>query len=184
MKESSGPGKEVHPGCFRCSRTIKKGEKMFSLCISMEKQTGPRNLEIMESGSVSTLCFNCVSVLLSKAITDDEELMLPSRGEAPVDFDNINAEGTEQEIEQEAGEGQASGGARLRLRYSIEGFRLLLDCGDGASKATSQLFTWQQVVQMLISADPDMFGVLDEPLHHVFGKALSRPGYCVPGFNN
>ncbi|MBI2886844.1 MAG: hypothetical protein HYY02_06515 [Chloroflexi bacterium] len=47
--------------------------------------------------------------------------------------------------------------------------------------ATAQ-FSWRQVMQALINNNPGLFGVLEEPLHHVFADALIEMGFEVPGF--
>ena len=70
----------------------------------------------------------------------------------------------------------------LKAHYSRQGFYFTLRCPDGISWATSQLFTWRQIAQLLIAADPDMFGVLDEPLHQVFPRTLVSLGYNVPNW--
>ena len=62
------------------------------------------------------------------------------------------------------------------------GFRLSLQCANDVSYATSELFTWNRIAQLLIAADPNMFGVLDEPLHYAFLGALVSLGYNVPGW--
>ena len=74
--------------------------------------------------------------------------------------------------------------AKLDFQCSSEGFKLALDCGDGISRAVSQLFSWRQVSQMLIAFDPNMFGILREPLHRVFPEALERLGFHVPGWDD
>jgi len=72
--------------------------------------------------------------------------------------------------------------ATLLARCSEEGFRLILQCSDGISEATSQLFTWEQIAQILIAADPNIFGTLDEPLHQVFPQNLKCLGYSIPNW--
>jgi hypothetical protein len=70
----------------------------------------------------------------------------------------------------------------LRVHCSEEGFYFTLQCCDGLSRANSQLFTWKQIAQLLIAAHPDMFGIIDEPLHQVFPESLERLGYYVPNW--
>jgi hypothetical protein len=70
--------------------------------------------------------------------------------------------------------------AALSFQVSDDGFRLSLQCADGVSYATSELFTWNHIAQLLIAANPDMFGALDEPLHHVFAEALTCFGFYIP----
>jgi hypothetical protein len=74
------------------------------------------------------------------------------------------------------------GRARLKVHCSEKGFYFTLQCSDGISWANSQLFSWGQIAQLLIAADPDMFGVLDEPLHQVFPENLERLGYHIPNW--
>jgi hypothetical protein len=75
-------------------------------------------------------------------------------------------------------------GATLKVRCSDNGFFFILQCSDGISAASSQLFTWKQIAKLLIAADPNMFGVLDEPLHQVFPQNLKLLGYCVPDWQD
>ena len=72
---------------------------------------------------------------------------------------------------------------RLDMCVSDEAFFIKLDCGDGISTATSRVYTWKQIVQLLIIDNPDIFGDIDEPLHAVYPSALTRLGYHVPGWN-
>jgi len=72
--------------------------------------------------------------------------------------------------------------ATLTFQVSNDGFRLYLQCADGISWATSELFTWNRVAQLLIAANPDMFGDLNEPLHQCFPDALVSLGFVVPGW--
>ncbi|MFC1970918.1 hypothetical protein ACFLV0_03160 [Chloroflexota bacterium] len=164
--------------CFRCGCKIKVGENMVSMSISMETPTQDDSIKHIESAAVSTLCFPCASILLSESIVADKQMMMPPAQEI---------EEEEEEYDEEisvSGDEDEDTRARLRVQSSSKGFRLILDCGDGISKATSQFFTWKQIVQMLISADPDMFGVLSEPLHWVFPGALERFGLHVPGWRD
>jgi hypothetical protein len=70
--------------------------------------------------------------------------------------------------------------ATLSVHCSEQGFSFKLQCSDGKSWANSQMFTWQQIAQLLIAADPDMFGDLDEPWHQCFLDTLVQLGYNVP----
>lgn len=166
--------------CFRCGCIIKTGEKMVNLSVTVETPTEDDTLQVAEATTVSTLCQGCAAVLLSQAITRDSSLMMPpphkSRGE-----DDEGEEEYEDEFICSEGDDDEPAG-RLAIRYSRKGFLLALDCGDGVSKATSQFFSWKQIIQMLIAMDPDMFGVISEPLHRVFPRALSCLGYHVPGW--
>ena len=69
----------------------------------------------------------------------------------------------------------------LTFQCSSNGFRLFLDCGNGAL-AEGLLFSWRHIAQILIAFDPNMFGAIKEPLHHVFPETLERMGFCVPGW--
>ena len=160
--------------CFRCGSIIKAEDRMMSLSISLETPTEDDAIQQLENIAVSSLCFACASLMLSEAIVADKHLMMPKR-EVP------------QEVEDEdekdiiiSDDEEKDTRAKLVVRSSSKGFDLALDCGDGVSTANSQFFTWRQIVQMLISVDPDMFGVFDEPLHHVFSEALERLGLHVP----
>jgi predicted ATPase len=73
--------------------------------------------------------------------------------------------------------------ATLSVHCSEQGFNFKLQCSDGKSWANSQLFTWQQIVQLLIAVNPDMFGILDEPLHQVYPKTIQSLGYNIPNWN-
>jgi tetratricopeptide (TPR) repeat protein len=170
---------EFHFECFRCGCIINAGEKMVNLFISLETPTEDDSTKEIGGTSVSTLCFDCASVLLSQSIIGDLTLTIPAVEERE-DNDVVEIDEDAMEkvncIERELEDSAAS----LIIRHSSKGFCLVLDCGDGISRATSRLFTWRQIAQMLIAADPDMFGVLDEPLHQVFPRALKRLGYHVP----
>lgn len=162
--------------CFRCGCIIKPGEQMVSFSIDLETPTEDNELKIIESVGISTLCTGCASVLLTQAITSDPSLMMPLEQDSGiVEYDDEISSN-----EDEEGKPRAS----LSIRHSSKGFCLELYCGDGISEATSRFFTWRQLAQMLIAMDPDMFGVLDEPLHQVFPRALSRLGYHVPNWKD
>jgi len=166
--------------CFRCGGIIKTGEKMVNMCVSVETPTENGSLEYIEGTAVSSLCFGCASVLLSKAIVSDPKLMMPP------------AQDLVEEVKEEEDGGEISVGddeenevrARLTVQSSSKGFCLVLNCRDGISKAASQFFTWRQIAQMLIAANPNMFGVLNESLHRVFSEALERFGLHVPGWRD
>ena len=80
------------------------------------------------------------------------------------------------------GSEDGDGAAALLVHCYEEGFCLGLRCPDGMSAATSQLFTWQQIAQLLIAVNPDIFGIISEPLHQVFPQTLERLGYNVPNW--
>jgi hypothetical protein len=199
--------------CFRCGCVIRTGEKMVSLTVSVETPTEDGGLESIDATAISTLCSGCASVLLSKSIVSDPKLMMP-REQEPEDeeIEEIDEDEIEDEIDtgfsyfkniedmletvyygypsEEDDEVSSSDGeedeprGRLRIRSSSKGLHLVLDCGDGISKATSQVFTWRQIVQMLIATNPNMFGILNESLHRVFPEALERFGLHVPGWRD
>jgi hypothetical protein len=167
--------------CFRCGCIIRTGEKMVNLLVNVETLVEDRTLNVIESTAISTLCPGCASVLLSKAITSDSMLMMPREQES--EEDDIEEIEEDNEITSSENEEDKPQG-KLGIRYSKKGFRLALDCGDGISKATSQFFTWRQIAQMLIAVDPNIFGILSEPLHQVFPRALTRLGYHVPDWRD
>lgn len=72
-----------------------------------------------------------------------------------------------------------SGKAELSICCSREGFYLVLRCLDGSSYAISQV-PWHDIVQAVYRSDPDMFGVLDEPVHFIFPRTMEVLGYKVP----
>jgi len=71
-------------------------------------------------------------------------------------------------------------GANLSIYCRQKGFRLVLDCGDGISTASGGFYNWHNIVLALYSKDPDMFGILNEPLHFIFPKTMRSFGYKVP----
>ena len=75
-------------------------------------------------------------------------------------------------------------GAELQVQHNDDGFCLFLVCADGKSWANGQFFTWPQIAQLLVAADPDMFGIIQEPLHHIFPETLVALGFNVPGWPN
>jgi hypothetical protein len=81
-------------------------------------------------------------------------------------------------------EGSAIAGhqAALTIQVSDDGFWLYLHCADGISWAGSELFTWNRIVQIIIAANPDMFGDINEPRHQCFPESLIALGFNVPGW--
>ena len=71
-------------------------------------------------------------------------------------------------------------GANLSIYCRQKGFRLVLDCGDGVSIAGGGFYNWHNIVLALYSKNPDMFGILNEPLHFVFPKVMHSFGFKVP----
>jgi hypothetical protein len=71
-------------------------------------------------------------------------------------------------------------GANLSIYCRKQGFRLVLDCGDGVSVASGVYYNWHNIILALYSKDPDMFGSLNEPLHFIFPKVMHSFGFKVP----
>ena len=61
--------------CFRCNRPIKPGEKMLSVCVSLETTTADGSIKGIEAYTISQLCFGCASVTLTEAVVDKDLLM-------------------------------------------------------------------------------------------------------------
>jgi hypothetical protein len=72
--------------------------------------------------------------------------------------------------------------AALGFQVSEDGFCLSLQCKDEDSYATSENFTMNIIAQLLISANPNLFGDINEPLHQCFPEALVSLGFNVPGW--
>ena len=70
-------------------------------------------------------------------------------------------------------------GANLSAYCRQKGFRLILDCGDGVSVASGGFYNWHNMVLALYGKDPDMFGILNQPLHFIFPKTMHSFGYKV-----
>ena len=72
------------------------------------------------------------------------------------------------------------GGEELALEIAVnsQGFALLAR-GPQAS-ATSNVYRWRQLVQVLLDMNPHIFGHLTgQPMHHVFAEMLAKLGYSV-----
>ena len=171
--------------CFRCDRPIKPGEKMLSVCVSLETPITDGSIDGIEVYTISTLCFGCASVFLTEAVLN-KKLTMPTAL-----FEETEGKRTKtisETMDSQEGDilvnltSDEKGQGMLKVHCSKRGFYLTLRCPDGISWANSQLFTWQQIAQLLIAADPDMFGVLDEPLHQVFPQTLASFGYSVPNW--
>jgi hypothetical protein len=159
---------------------IYPGDKVFVVSASMENETSV----------ISTLCIPCASTLLTEAVInkkliisictpellkDKEEYTLPEDQSAVGD---INQTGTIKLINLDSNHNGHI--AALSFQVLDDGFRLSLQCADGVSYSVSELFTWNRIAQLLIAANPDMFGALSEPLHHVFPESLITLGYNIP----
>ena len=46
--------------------------------------------------------------------------------------------------------------------------------------ATSERFSWTEIAQSVIGRDPNLFGVLDEPVHEGFRTGMEALGFEVP----
>jgi hypothetical protein len=177
---------EFKPTCFRCSRVIKPDDKMFIILASIENEP----VNSIKEYVISSLCFPCASAVLTEAVINKKLTMpLPVRDlldneeEYPLPADQrtvgvVNQAGTITSTKADSDGSEYP--AALSFQVHDDGFRLSLQCTDGISWATSELFTWSRIAQLLIAANPDMFGVLDEPLHYVFAEALASLGYNVP----
>ena len=51
---------------------------------------------------------------------------------------------------------------------------------SAAESATSAIIPWTTLTQIVISRDPDLFGVLDDPLHAGFARAIRDLGFVLP----
>jgi hypothetical protein len=68
---------KYHFVCFRCGSTVNPGDRMVNMSIDIETPTEDGSIQCIEGTTVSTLCFPCASVLLSKSIVSDPKLMMP-----------------------------------------------------------------------------------------------------------
>lgn len=161
------------------------------MSVSLETPTQDNSIECTESSAVSSLCFPCASVILSEAVVSSKQLMTPpAMGEEMVEGEETNIEEArdccDSKIRMDILVNSISNGGKadtsLRVHCIEDGFYFTLQCYDGFSRADSQLFTWRQIAQLLIATDPDMFGVLDEPLHQVFPESLKHLGYYIPNW--
>lgn len=74
-----------------------------------------------------------------------------------------------------------AGESCLEVICSPIDFKLVL---RGSKFWASCPFSWNQLTQVLIDIDPDMFGILDEPLHSIFPQTLAKFGYYVTNWRN
>lgn len=165
---------------------------MHTVSASIETPTGDGSVNVVESDAISSLCSGCASVLLSQAVIADKLVMPLPSNEAHIkqskQGDKASFSATDScmklhvLVNSISDNGKEEGA--LEVHCSPRGFSLTLQCPDGISKATSQLFTWRQIAQLLIAADPGMFGQLDEPLHQIFPVTLSQLGYRVPNWKS
>ena len=67
----------------------------------------------------------------------------------------------------------------LSLKVLINGENLTFIL-TGPSATASTAYSWQQIVQMLIDANPHLFGHLTrQPMHHIFPEMLAKLGYSI-----
>ena len=167
--------------CLRCGSLIKADDKMFIIEASMEDG----------NSIISSICFPCATAILTEAVIG-KKLITPALSLDDIDFEgNVRLpkdQSEETEITQ-AGAVKSSTHpnaesmehkASLSFQVSGDGFRLGLECTDGLSYATSELFTWNRIAQLLIAANPNIFGDVGEPWHYCFPETLVSLGYNVP----
>jgi len=70
-------------------------------------------------------------------------------------------------------------GGELSLKVSINAENLTFIL-SGPSATACTAYSWQRIVQMLIDANPHLFGYLTrQPMHHIFPEMLAKLGYSV-----
>ena len=136
--------------CSNCGRAIASGEKMLTVCASLETPNSDGSIEHFDDFTVSYVCQYCLSSLFNV-------------------LDVVISEANDEE-----------GEAELNAYCIEQGITLELQCSDGISWSPSPTFTWEHIAQLLISEHLNMFGDLSEPLHKVFLKNLQLLGYSVP----
>ena len=67
--------------CFRCASTVRPGQRMVNMSVSIETPTDFSSVRSIEATTVSTLCVPCAAVLLSRAIVSRPKLMMPPERE-------------------------------------------------------------------------------------------------------
>ena len=127
---------------------------MLTLCASLETPNEDGSVQVIESTAISQVCSYCSSIL-------SESLNV-----------SVRAEETEYGI------------TTLDVHCSERGIVFDLHCSDGVGWAPSPLLTWDQIFQMYIAMNPNMFGDLCEPLHQVFPQNLKLLGYCIPDWSD
>jgi hypothetical protein len=152
MKNEKISGTRYKFACTNCGKTIEPGEKMLTLSASLETPLSDGTLECLDNSAISQVCSHCSSMLSSSL--------------------DVSISSSETE----------NGKATLDVHCSERGVVFDLRCSDGISWAPSPLYTWEQIFQMHIAMDPNMFGDLSEPLHHVFPENLELLGYCIPNW--
>ncbi len=165
--------------CIRCKNVIRPADKMFLMSTSLENK----------NCVISSLCIPCASAILSEDVIDKKLTMpAPSPGFLDQEEDTTQADQCEVRVIRQVGTiksinpdtEDSAHKAALNFQLLEDGFRLSLQCPDGVSYATSEVFTWNRIAQLLIAATPDIFGSIAEPLHCVFPETLVSLGYNVP----
>ena len=154
MKNKNVFEQEFGFACYNCGRMIIPGERMLTMSASLETPNWDGSVDVIENSAISIVCSSCASILSSEL--------------------EITVSGSNDRV----------GKSALNVRCSKRGFQFELHCSDGFSWAVSPIYTWQQIFQMSIAMDPNMFGDLSEPLHRVFPKNLKMMGYYIPNWNH
>jgi len=171
MQDTESSRQKYNFVCLRCGRIIGTGEKMVSLSVSIDTPTEDGGLESSGATAISTLCSGCASILLSRAIVSDPELMMPHEQEPEDEDEEIDEDETEDQIDtdfsyfesiddmlervhygdpseedDEVSNGDEEDEPRrgLRIRCCGKAFRLVLDYWKRVSRATSRFFTLHQ----------------------------------------
>jgi len=143
-----------------------------------------------ETNVISSLCFPCASALLTEAVVA-KNIANPAPISELTNAGNIvtvpDDESAENEVIQAGNINSINSdtdrnGYKAALGFEVaeDGFRLRLQCTDGISWAASELFTWNRIAQILIAANPDIFGDNKEVWHQCFPETLVTLGYNVP----
>jgi len=184
MGNNGSSESKYHLVCLRCKRIIECGERVHTVMALIGTPTESGSVDCLASDEISTLCGGCASVLLSEAAISGKFVVpQPSTEATEGKVSSVNDHmklGILLSSISDNGETESS----LEVHCSQKGFYLTLQCQDGIAFAPSQFFAWKQIAQLLIDADPDMFGRLDEPLHQIFPQTLQKLGYIVPNWEN
>jgi hypothetical protein len=71
-------------------------------------------------------------------------------------------------------------GEELSLEIAVDSQGLVLLLRGLKVSATSNVYRWRQLVQVLLDMNPHMFGHLTgQPMHRVFPEMLAKLGYSV-----
>lgn len=184
MKNNDAQPEQMDSICCRCHAVIQPDDKMFLITASLNNQ--PR--------IISSLCFPCASAVLTEAVISQNIVVPRTEQEVPENAvdnsaatdtkrsDNIVQSGTIASTDLFCEINGCKPKAALGFQVSEDGFCLSLQCNDEDSYATSEHFTWSRIAQLLIAANPDLFGDINEPTHWCFVDALVSLGFNVPGW--